>query len=112
MLVVAAYLDVLALQALAVLFDPLTRWHSAHPRNVALVAREQRARRPGSRSSRPRSPWRSRSRSSCCVLTRRAKAATPAARRQLTPVLIGGKIALLFFSVGLVLAPLSSRAWR
>ena len=37
LLVVAAYLDVLVLQALAVLFDPLTRYHSAHPRNLALV---------------------------------------------------------------------------
>ena len=37
LLVIAAYVDVLAVQALAVLFDPLTRWHSAHPRNAALV---------------------------------------------------------------------------
>src|SRR6185437_2886367 len=37
LLAVAAYLDVLALQAVAVLFDPLTRYHSDHPRNLALV---------------------------------------------------------------------------
>src|SRR5215813_3510934 len=36
-LVIAAYVDVLVVQALGILFDPLTRWHSAHPRNVALV---------------------------------------------------------------------------
>src|SRR5262249_41698757 len=38
LLALAAYLNVLWLQALAVLFDPLTRWHSAHPRNLALVS--------------------------------------------------------------------------
>ena len=36
-LVLLAYLDVLALQALAVVFDPLTRWHSDHPPNRALI---------------------------------------------------------------------------
>ena len=36
-LVLVAYANVLVLQTIAVLFDPLTRWHSAHPRNVALV---------------------------------------------------------------------------
>jgi len=44
------------------------------------------------------------------VLSRRARAATPAARRQLVPVLVCGKLALLLFSAGLVLAPLSSGA--
>ncbi len=106
LLVVAAYVDVLAVQALAVLFDPLTRWHSDHPRNVALV-----------NSNSPLSTALEELEAAIAVaialvvvavLTRRAKAATPAARRHLTPVLIGGKIALLCFSVGLVLAPLSS----
>ena len=36
-LAAVAYLNVLALQALASVFDPLTRYHSAHPRNLALV---------------------------------------------------------------------------
>ena len=44
------------------------------------------------------------------VLSRRVRRATPAARRQLVPVLIGGTIALLFCSIGLVMAPLSSRS--
>ncbi|MFL6034857.1 MAG: PAS domain-containing protein [Gaiellaceae bacterium] len=105
-LVVAAYVDVLAVQALAVLFDPLTRWHSDHPRNVALVYR-----------SSPLSTALEELEAAIAVaialavvgvLTRRSRVATPAARRLLMPVVIGGKIALLFFSVGLVLAPLSS----
>src|SRR5262249_10140063 len=42
------------------------------------------------------------------LVSRRAAAATPAARRQHVPVLVGGKVALVFLSAGLVLAPLSS----
>jgi signal transduction histidine kinase len=106
LLVAAAYVDVLAVQALAVLFDPLTRWHSDHPRNVALasandtlstVLEELEAAIAVAIAL-----------AVVGVLTRRARAATPAARRHFTPVVVGGKIALLFFSVGLVLAPLSS----
>ena len=37
------------------------------------------------------------------MLSRRASAATPVARRQLVPVLVGGKIALLLFALGLAL---------
>src|SRR5262249_37424478 len=37
MLAVTAYVDVLLVQAVAILFDPLTRWKSDHPRNLALV---------------------------------------------------------------------------
>src|SRR6185437_14637183 len=37
LLVAIAYLDVLVLQGLAILFDPLTRYASAHPRNAALL---------------------------------------------------------------------------
>src|SRR5262249_12700668 len=33
-----AYGNVLLLQAVAVLFDPLTRWDSPHPHNMALVS--------------------------------------------------------------------------
>jgi PAS domain S-box-containing protein len=108
LLVVAAYLDVLALQAVAVLFDPLTRYHSDHPRNVVLVAAhpslatgllELEAAIAAAVAI-----------AAVVVLTRRARTATAAARRQLVPVLAGGKVALLLFSLGLVLTPLSSRA--
>ena len=44
------------------------------------------------------------------MLVRRARAATTTARSQFTPVLVGGTFALLLFSVGLVLAPISSNA--
>ena len=107
-LVIAAYVDVLAVQGLAVLFDPLTRWHSDHPRNVALV-----------HASNPLSTTLEEleaaiavaiALAAAAVLTRRARAATPAARRHFAPVVVGGKITLLFFSIGLVLAPLSSGA--
>jgi len=108
LLVAAAYVDVLALHAAAVMLDPLTRYHSAHPRNLALVS---------SHSSLATGLYELEAGlaavtalGAVLVLTRRARAATPAARRELVPVLIGGKIALLFFSLGLVLAPLSSRA--
>ncbi len=107
-LVVAAYLDVLALQALAVVFDPLTRYHSAHPPNLALID-----------SNAALSTGLEEAEAAIAVaiavavvllLWRQARSATPAARRQLAPVLAGGAITLLLFSGGLVLAPLSSRA--
>jgi signal transduction histidine kinase/PAS domain-containing protein len=107
-LVVAAYLDVLALQAVAVLFDPLTRWHSAHPRNLALID-SQSALSTGLEELEAAIAA-ALAIAAVLVLTRRARAATPAARQQLVPVLVGGKIALLFLSAGLVLAPLSSEA--
>ena len=90
------------------LFDPLTRYHSDHPRNLALVD-SHAALATGARGARGGDRGRDRARAVVIVLTRRARAATPAARRQLVPVLVGGTVALLFFSVGLVLAPLSSR---
>ena len=107
-LVVAAYLDVLVLQALAVLFDPLTRYHSDHPRNVALV--DSRASLSTGLEELEAAIAVAIAVGVVVVLSRRARAATPAARRQLAPVLIGGEIALLLFALGLVLAPLSSRA--
>jgi signal transduction histidine kinase len=108
LLVAAAYLDVLVLQAIAVVFDPLTRYHSDHPRNLVLV---------DSRPSLATALLELEAAIAALIalavvleLTRRARAATPAARRQLVPVLLGGKVALLFFVLGLALAPLSSRA--
>jgi len=108
LLVVAVYADVIAVQAVAVIFDPLTRYHSAHPRNLALI---------DSQSSLATGIYELEaaiaalvSLAAVLVLTRRARSATPAARRELVPVLIGGKVALLLFSLGLALAPLSSRA--
>jgi signal transduction histidine kinase len=108
MLVLAAYLDVLALQALAVLFDPLTRWHSAHPRNVALV--DSNSALATGLEELEAAVAVAIALAVVVVLARRARIATPAARRQFTPVLMGGMVAMLFFSLGLVLAPLSSGA--
>jgi PAS domain S-box-containing protein len=106
-LVAVAYLDVLALQALAVVFDPLTRYHSAHPRNLALV---------DSRPALATGLYELEAGVAvalafvvAAMLTRRVWAATPAARRQQLPVTAGGKAALLLFSLALVLVPLSSR---
>jgi signal transduction histidine kinase len=106
--VAAAYVDVLALQAIAVIFDPLTRYHSDHPPNLVLV---------DSRPSLATALLELEAAIAGVValavvleLSRRARAATPAARRQLVPVLLGGKVALVFFVLGLALAPLSSTA--
>lgn len=108
LLVIAAYLDVLVLQTLAILFDPLTRYQSDHPRNLLLV---------DSHSSIATGLEELEAAIAVViallvviVLTRRARAATPAARRQLAPVLVGGRFALVAFAIGLVLAPLSSSA--
>ena len=108
LLVIAAYVNVLVIQAVAVLFDPLTRWHSAHPRNLALVD-SQSALATGLEELEAGIAA-ALAVAVVLVLSHRARAATPAARRQLVPVLEGGKVALLFFSVGLALAPLSSEA--
>jgi PAS domain S-box-containing protein len=91
LLVLVAFVDVLVLQAIAVLFDPLTRWHSAHPRNVALLDSHA-------------------SLAVAAVLVRRMRSKTALARRQLVPVLVGGVFALLAFAIGLVFAPISSDA--
>jgi signal transduction histidine kinase len=108
LIVAAAYLNVIVLQALAVIFDPLTRYHSAHPRNLALV---------DSQSALATGLYELEAAiavvlalATIVVLTRRVREATPAARRLQLPVVIGGTIALLLFSLGLALAPLSSRA--
>jgi signal transduction histidine kinase len=107
-LVAAAYFAAIALQALGVIFDPLTRYHSAHPRNLALVH---------SNSALATGLYEVEAAiaatlalAAIVVLTRRHRAATPAGRRLHLPVVVGGSIALLDFSLGLALAPLSSRA--
>ncbi len=107
-LVAVAYADVLVLQAIAVLFDPLTRYHSDHPPNLALVHASS-ALATGLEEAEA-AVAAAVALAAAVLLSRRAKAATPAARRQLVPVLIGGKIALLLFALGLIFAPLSSRA--
>jgi PAS domain S-box-containing protein len=103
-----AYVNVLLLQSVAVLFDPLTRWHSSHPPNAALVV-----------SNAPLATGLEELEGAIALalaliaifgLTRRARAATAVSRRQLVPVLAGGKVALFIFAVGLILAPLSSDA--
>jgi PAS domain S-box-containing protein len=108
LVVIAAYVNVVVLQAIAVVFDPLTRWHSDHPRNAALIDSQSTL-----------STVLEEIEAAVAVaivvavivsLSRRVAAATPAARRNLTPVLLGGEVGLLFFAAGLVLAPISSDA--
>jgi signal transduction histidine kinase len=107
-LAVAAYVNVLAVQAVAVLFDPLTRWNSAHPSNDALVASHETLStvleevEAGIAIAIALAV--------AAVLLRRLRAATPPARRQLAPVLYGGSGGLLIFAIGLVFAPISSSA--
>jgi signal transduction histidine kinase len=106
--VVAAYLNVIVLQATAVIFDPLTRYHSAHPPNLALL-HSQSGLATGLYELEAAIAA-ALSLLTVVVMSRSLRAATPATRRQHTPVVAGGFIALLLFSLGLVLAPLSSRA--
>jgi PAS domain S-box-containing protein len=105
---VVAYLSVIVMQALAVIFDPLTRYHSAHPPNLALID-SQSAVATGLYELEA-AITAGLALVAVVVLTRRIRAATPATRRQHLPVVVGGSIALLLFSLGLALAPLSSRA--
>jgi signal transduction histidine kinase len=107
-LVAAVYLDMLALQAVAVLFDPLTRYHSDHPRNLALITAD--ASLSTALEEVEAAVAAAIALAVVVALSRQARAATTAARRQLAPVLLGGKVALLAFAAGLVLAPLSSQA--
>jgi PAS domain S-box-containing protein len=106
--IAAAFFSVIALQALAVIFDPLTRYHSAHPPNLALVD-SQPALATGLYEAEAAIAT-ALSLVAVAVLIRRSRAATPATRSLHLPVVVGGSIALLLFSFGLVLAPLSSRA--
>jgi len=107
-LLIAAYVNVILLQALAVSFDPLTRYHSAHPRNLGLID-SQAALATGLYELEAALAL-TLSLVAVVVLLRGIRAATPAARRQYLPLVVGGTVALLLFSLGLVLAPLSSRA--
>jgi signal transduction histidine kinase len=107
-LVLAAYVDVLVLQAVAVVVDPLTRYHSAHPRNLLLIASHpdlatvleelEGAIAIGIAVA------------VCVLLVRRVRGATPAARRQLAPVLASGSAGLCMLGIGLLLAPESADA--
>ena len=109
-IVVAAYANVLALQALAVVFDPLTRWASDHPDNLALI--ESHASLATALEELEAALAVGLALAVVARLTRRARAATPVARRQLLPVLFVGKVSLLIFAAGLALAPLSSGRGR
>ncbi len=107
-IVVAAYLDVVALQALAVIFDPLTRYHSDHPRNLALV---------DSQSALATGLYELEAAASATAGACRGcvhGAPGPGGHAGCPPSAaaggVGGTVALLLFSLGLVLAPLSSRA--
>ena len=108
LLTAVAYADVLVLQAVAVLFDPLTRWHSDHPANAALVA--SHATLSTVLEEVEAGVALALALAVAVTLFRRMRMKTALARRLLVPVLVGGKFALLLFSVGLVLAPLSSGA--
>ncbi len=108
LLVAAAYVNVLLLQAVAVLFDPLTRWNSAHPENLALISSYETLSTVLEEAEGVIAI--AIALAVAAVLASRVRAATPPARRQLRPVLYGGSAALLCFAVGLVLAPISSQA--
>jgi signal transduction histidine kinase len=108
LLVLVAYLDVLGLQVVAVLFDPLTRWHSAHPRNVALV--DSHASLATALEEVEAAVAIGVTIAVAAVLIRRTRLKTALARRQLVPVLVGGVFALLAFAIGLAFAPISSGA--
>ena len=108
LIAVAAFVTVLGIQALAVVFDPLTRWHSDHPPNRALIASHpdlataleelEAAIAIGIALA------------VAFMLFRWARAKTPVARRRIMPILVGGDLGLLLFGIGLVLAPLSTNA--
>ena len=103
-----AYVDVLVVQAVAVLFDPLTRWPSGHPRNAALVS--SHATLATGLEELEAGVALAVTLAGFLTLYRRMQAESALTRRLLVPVLVGGKFALLLFSIGLVLAPLSSGA--
>jgi signal transduction histidine kinase/PAS domain-containing protein len=108
LLVLAAYLNVVVLQAVAVLFDPLTRWNSAHPENLALVSSHETLSTVLEEAEGVIAILIALA--VAAVLLGRVRSATPPSRRHLTPVLYGGSGGLLCFAVGLVLAPISSSA--
>ncbi len=107
-LVIIAYVNVLVLQAVAVLFDPLTRWHSAHPGNAALISSHETLSTVLEEAEAAIAI--AVAVGVAAVLLNRLRSATPPGQRQIAPVLWGGADGLLIFSVGLVLAPISSTA--
>ncbi|HEY7017760.1 MAG TPA: hypothetical protein VH297_04760, partial [Gaiellaceae bacterium] len=107
-LVLVALVNVLVLQAVAVLFDPLTRWHSAHPRNAALI--ESHASLATALQELEAAVAIGVAVAVGVVLVRTTRGQTAVARRQLVPVLVGGMVALAAFAIGLVFAPISSEA--
>jgi signal transduction histidine kinase len=108
LLVLAAYLNVVVLQIVAVLFDPLTRWNSAHPENLALVSSRETLSTVLEEAEGAIAILIALA--VAAVIVGRVRSATPPSRRHLTPVLYGGSGGLLCFAVGLVLAPVSSPA--
>jgi PAS domain S-box-containing protein len=108
LMVLVAYLNVLVLQAVAVVFDPLTRWHSDHPPNKALIVSHPTL--ATALEELEAAIAIALALAVAFVLFRWARARTPVTRRRLMPVLIGGNLGLLLFGIGLALAPLSSRA--
>jgi signal transduction histidine kinase len=107
-IVAVAYANVLALQVLAVVFDPLTRWASDHPRNLALI--DSHASLATVLEEVEAAIAVAIALAVVARISRRASSATQVARRQLLPVLFVGKVSLLIFAAGLALAPLSSGA--
>jgi signal transduction histidine kinase len=108
LLVLAAFAAVLGVQAVAVLFDPLTRWHSDHPRNVALVVSYETLSTVLEELEAVVAV--AVALAVATVLYRRTRAKSAVARRQLVPVVVGGVVGLVLFAVGLALAPISSEA--
>jgi signal transduction histidine kinase len=107
-LVAVSYVNVLVVQGVAVLFDPLTRWDSAHPRNAALV--DSQASLATVLEEVEAAVAIGVTIAVAAVLVRRTRLKTVLARRQLVPVLVGGVFALLAFAIGLAFAPVSSNA--
>jgi signal transduction histidine kinase len=108
LMALAAFVNVLGIQALAVIFDPLTRWKSDHPPNKALIASH-----PDLATALEELEAAIAIALALAVagmLFRWARSKTPVARRRVMPILVGGDLGLLLFGIGLVLAPLSSRA--
>ena len=108
LVVAAAYLNVVLVQASAVIVDPLTRYHGAHPRNLALVD-SQPALATGLYELEAAIAVVV-ALAAIVLLVHWAGAATAVARRQQLPVAFGGTTSLLLFAFGLALVPLSSHA--
>jgi PAS domain S-box-containing protein len=108
LLALVAFIAVLGVQALAVVFDPLTRWDSDHPPNRVLIASHPDL--ATALEELEAAIAIALALAVAFMLFRWARAKTPVARRRIMPILIGGDLGLLLFGIGLVLAPLSSGA--